>query len=30
MNDGYLAKPRPCAQSEADIRRIVQEAAKFS
>jgi serine/threonine-protein kinase SRK2 len=29
MNDGYLAKPRPCAQSEGDIRGIVQEAAKL-
>jgi serine/threonine-protein kinase SRK2 len=28
MNDGYLAKPRPCAQTEADIRAIVQKAAR--
>ena len=28
MNDGYLAKPRPCAQTEADIRAIVREAAR--
>jgi hypothetical protein len=28
MNDGYLAKPRPCAQTEADIRTIVQRAAR--
>jgi serine/threonine-protein kinase SRK2 len=28
MNDGYLAKPRPCAQTEADIRAIVKQAAR--
>lgn len=28
MNDGYLAKPRPCAQTEAEIRAIVKQAAR--
>lgn len=28
MNDGYLAKPRPCHQTEDAIRSIVEEAAR--